>query len=75
MTQPSHYVTDWLDKRAKLTPNRVALIDYATGVETSYVDWNKRANRTANYLRSLGIGKGDLVAVYAMNRPEYLDLF
>jgi fatty-acyl-CoA synthase len=75
MIQPSHYVTDWLDKRARLTPNRVALIDYATGVETTYAEWNKRANRTANYLRSLGIGKGDRVAVYAMNRPEYLDLF
>ncbi len=72
---PSHYVTDWLDKRAKLTPDRVALINYATGDETSYAEWNERANRTANYLRSLGIGKGDLVAVYAMNRPEYLDLF
>jgi len=72
---PSHYVTDWLDKRAKLTPDRVALIDYASAAETSYAEWNKRANRTANYLRSLGIGKGDRVAVYAMNRPEYLDLF
>ena len=72
---PSHYATDWLDKRAKLTPDRVALIDYATGAETSYAEWNQRANRTANYLRSLGIGKGDRVAVYAMNRPEYLDLF
>jgi len=75
MTQASHYATDWLDKRAKLTPDRVALIDYATGAETSYAEWNQRANRTANYLRSLGIGKGDRVAVYAMNRPEYLDLF
>jgi fatty-acyl-CoA synthase len=68
-------VTDWLDKRARLTPDRVALIDYATGAETTYAEWNERANQTANYLRSLGVGKGDLVAVYAMNRPEYLDLF
>ena len=75
MKQPSHYVTDWLDKRAKLTPDRVALIDYATGSETTFAEWNERANRTANYLRSLGIAKGDRVAVYAMNRPEYLDLF
>ena len=75
MKQLSHYVTDWLDKRARLTPDKVALIDYATNTETTYAAWNERVNRTANYLRSLGIGKGDLVAVYAMNRPEYLDLF
>lgn len=71
----SHFVTDWLDKRAKLTPGRVALIDYSTGLETTFAEWNKRANRTANFLRHLGINKGDRVAVYSSNRSEYLDLF
>ena len=75
MKQLSHYVTDWLDKRARLTPDKVALIDYASNAVTTYAEWNERVNRTANYLRSLGIGKGDLVAVYATNRLEYLDLF
>ena len=70
MKQLSHYVTDWLDKRARLTPDRVALIDYTTGAETTFAAWNERVNRTANYLRSLSVGKGDLVAVYAMNRLE-----
>ena len=73
MKQHSHYVTDWLDKRARLTPDRVALIEHATGAETTFAEWNHRVNRTANYLRSLGVGKGDLVAVYAMNRLEYVD--
>jgi len=75
VTQSSHFVTDWLDRRANLTPNRVAVIDYGTGSETTYAEWNERANRTANYLRSLGVGKGDRVAVYASNRCEYMDLF
>ena len=75
INQKSHFVTDWLDKRAKLTPDRVGLIDYASGLKITFADWNERANRTANYLRSLGVGKGDRVAVYASNRPEYLDLF
>ena len=75
MKQPSHFVTDWLDKRARLTPDRIALIDNPTGRETTFAEWNDRANRTANYLRSLGVSKGDRVAVYASNRIEYLDLF
>jgi fatty-acyl-CoA synthase len=68
-------VTDWLDKRAKLTPDRVALIDYVSGSKTTFAEWNERVNRTANYLSSLGVSKGDRVAVYASNRSEYLDLF
>jgi len=68
-------VTDWLDKRAKLTPDRVALIDYVSGSKTTFAEWNERVNRTANYLSSLGVSKGDRIAVYASNRSEYLDLF
>ncbi|MGB5656368.1 MAG: long-chain fatty acid--CoA ligase [Acidimicrobiia bacterium] len=75
MSQPSHFTTDWLDKRARLTPDRVGLIDAATGAETTFAEWNERANRTANYLSNLGVGKGDRVAVYASNRSEYVDLF
>ena len=75
MKQPSHFTSDWLDKRAKLTPDRVALIDYASGEETTFAAWTARANQTANYLKSLGVGNGDRVAVYASNCQEYLDLF
>ena len=38
--QQSHYVTDWLDKRARLTPDSIALIDYLTGSETTYAERN-----------------------------------
>ena len=75
ITQQSHYVTDWLDKRARLTPNRIALIDYTTKTETTFAEWNRRVNRTANFLKNLGVCKGDRVAVYASNKAEYLDLF
>jgi len=75
VVQPSHYVTDWLDKRAKLTPDRVALVDYSDQSKITYSQWNRRVNRTANFLKNLGVGKGDRVAVYASNTAEYLDLF
>ncbi|MEN8040845.1 MAG: long-chain fatty acid--CoA ligase [Actinomycetota bacterium] len=75
MNQQSHFVADWLDKRARLTPDRVGVIDYDTGEGSTFAEWNARANRTANYLRSLGVEQGDRVAVYASNTMEYLDLF
>lgn len=75
MIQQSHYVPDWLDKRARLSPDRLALIDYSTGRETTFLEWNRRANQTANLLRKLGVCRGDRVAVYASNCTEYLDLF
>lgn len=73
--QGSEFVTDWLDKRSKLTPDRVALAESLDGPELTFAQWNARVNQTANYLLSLGLGKGDRVAVYASNCPEYLDLF
>ncbi|MBE9548339.1 MAG: long-chain fatty acid--CoA ligase [Proteobacteria bacterium] len=68
-------VVDWLARRAQLSPNSIALIEYDTGLETTYFEWNARVNQTANFLRSLGVAMGDRVAVYSSNRPEYLDLY
>ena len=74
-TQTSFYVTDWLDRRAKQSPERIALEEAASGRLITYRDWNTSANRTANYLRSLGVGHGDRVAVYSSNCLEYLDVW
>ncbi len=73
--QKSYYVADWLDKRAKLTPKRVALHDTITGRDLTYNAWNAEANRTANFLRACGVGRGDRVAVYASNSLEYMDVW
>lgn len=73
--QKSFYVVDWLDRRAKLTPHRVALEDVSDGRQISYAEWNINANRTANFLRSLGVRHGDRVAVYSANCIEYLDVW
>lgn len=65
---------DWLAKRARLSPNRVAIIEAATGRRLSYAEWNARANQAAHALQALGLRKGDLLAVLSTNRLEYLDL-
>ncbi len=75
MSTAGTYATDWLARRAQLTPDRIALVDRASGTHVNYAQWNERANRTARLLERLGVRKGDRVAVYAANCPEYLDLF
>lgn len=72
--QKSFYVPDYLQKRADLTPNRIALHSASTHRDQTYAEWNILANRTANLLVSLGVQHGDRVAVYATNSFEYLDI-
>jgi fatty-acyl-CoA synthase len=70
------YIGDWLARRDMLSPHKVALIDTLHDDQPiTYREWNAAANQTANLLRDLGIGKGDRVAVLAMNCVEYLDIW
>jgi fatty-acyl-CoA synthase len=71
------YIGDWLARREMLTPNKVALVDMRHGGRPiTYRAWNRAANRTATMLRErFGVGKGDRVAVLAMNCVEYLDIW
>ena len=73
--QKSSFVPDWLDKRARLSPDRVALFDTLTATSLTYRDWNSRVNQAANWLRALGVQRGDRVAVYASNSAAYLDVW
>ena len=70
---PMHFA-DLLSKRAELTPDRVGLLVVETGVEYTFRELNNRANRAANFLRGLGIEKGDRVAILAQNSVVYVDL-
>jgi fatty-acyl-CoA synthase len=67
---------DWLARRAQLSPDRVALIDAINGERPiTFREWNAAAHRTARLLHdTLGVRRGDRVAVLAMNCVEYLDL-
>ncbi|WP_290637497.1 long-chain fatty acid--CoA ligase [Aquisalimonas sp.] len=70
------YAVDWLDRRARLSPEATALVDAASGKRISYAEWNAAANRTAHYLGNrLGVAKGDRVAVLAGNSVAYLDVW
>jgi fatty-acyl-CoA synthase len=66
---------DWLQRRASLSPNKIALIDALNQNQPiTYLEWNQRVNQLANFLHDgIGIQKGDRISIYAMNRVEYLD--
>lgn len=67
---------DVLAERARLSPEKCALVFVPTGERFSYRALNARAERVAALLRGrLGLAKGDRVALLASNRVEYVDLF
>lgn len=69
-------VVDWLDKRASLDPDKVALIEQKTGRKITYKEWNEQATKLARWWQeSFGIKKGDRVAILSQNSVSYLDVW
>lgn len=60
-------------ERAKIQPHATALVD-GQGRALSYGDLVKRVESAAGALRSLGVKRGDRVAVWSENRFEYIEL-
>jgi amino acid adenylation domain-containing protein len=54
-------IHELFEDQVQRTPNAVALV--YKGQQLTYEELNLRANRLAHYLRSLGIGQGDLVGL------------
>ncbi|MEJ2734444.1 MAG: AMP-binding protein [Anaerolineae bacterium] len=69
------HAADLLTNRARLTPDREAMLSLPDGRRYTYGELNARANRLANWMRELGVEKGDRVSVLAHNGVEYIDLF
>ncbi|MGH2515764.1 MAG: AMP-binding protein, partial [Ktedonobacterales bacterium] len=69
-------VGEWLAQRERLTPDKLGLIDAATGERFTYRTLNTRACAlAAQFAGAYGVRQGDRVAVLAANCPEYLDAF
>ena len=65
---------DWIGHHANQRPHKEAVRDLGTGRSFSYTQLDRRVDAAAAYLRSLGIGRGDRVAVLAHNGVEYFDI-
>jgi fatty-acyl-CoA synthase len=71
------YIGDYLGRRAIYSPQKLAIVDTGKDPEWRLTYWqlNERANRFANWLKSIGVGKGDRVAIWARDGVEHLDCF
>jgi len=63
----------WVQRWSELHPDKTAIL--FKGVRISYLELHGRANRTSCWLQSLGIEKGDRVAVMMNNCPEFIDIY
>jgi long-chain acyl-CoA synthetase len=56
---------------AKRAPDRGALRNLDGSVEYTWAEYEEKARKLAAGLASLGVGKGDTVALMMVNRPEF----
>lgn len=63
-----------LARRAKLTPDREALLDLSSGRRFTYAALEARANRAARWLQANGVRLGDRISLLAHNSVVYVDL-
>ena len=71
-------IGDRLDQQAAATPTREAVVysgypefGDALNIRWSYAEYRARVNAVAKGLMALGLNKGDHIAVWAANLPEW----
>jgi fatty-acyl-CoA synthase len=65
---------DLLSERARVTPDRLALVSIETGERLTYAQLNERTERAAQTLRAL-LEPGERFGILAHNCFEFLELF
>jgi solute carrier family 27 fatty acid transporter 1/4 len=69
---PLHqYFLDHVEKH----PNKDCVIDIETGRKYSFKEFNNLCNKYANYFKSQGYKKDDVVALFIENSPEFIALW
>ena len=64
-----------LSKRAAITPDREAFVEWERGRRFTFSELNSRANRTAHALLARGIAPGDRVATLLKNSIEFVETY
>lgn len=69
------FAGDLLGERARVTPDRIALISIETGERLTYAELDARIDRAASTLRAAGLAPGDRFGLLAHNCIEFVALF
>ena len=64
-------IADLFEQAADEWPDRVCVVDERS--QCTFAEMDARANRLAHYLASQGVGPGDHVGIYALNRIEWVE--
>lgn len=59
---------------ATKTPDKPAIIFARTGETITFRDLEARSNQVAQYFRSIGLKRGDAIAIFLENNPRYFDI-
>ncbi len=66
-------IPDLIAKRAMLSPEKIAMTDLISGVQTTYEALNETAANAAMMLSAIGIEQQDRVAILCRNRIEFFE--
>ena len=71
----NYTIGDWMDHISSRFPDKDALVYVDRGLRDTYAQFNRKCRDVAKGLIAMGVGKGDNVAIWATNYPEWLYLF
>lgn len=66
---------DLLDERARITPDKVALVSVETGERLTYAQLNARSGAAAQAISKAGVALGDRIGILGHNSVDFLALF
>jgi len=61
-------------KHAAATPDKAAYVMAGTGETVTFAQLDARANQGAHLIRSLGLKRGDAIALMMDNSPRYFEV-
>jgi len=69
------FAGDLIAERARVTPDKTALVSIETGERLTYADLDARVDRAASALRASGLEPGDRFGLLAHNCIEFIAMF